>query len=334
MHDELVTELERLIRRDPGQRGLLGQTGEQHQFGVGSLSRAATELATRAKSVVLVTGFYIPGANIPASETDGPPGTLYLAKLLEQLGIEVTVVTDSYSASAVKSVARHFQFSTTQVHVVPQEPEADWCREFFETGPGCQITHLVAIERAGPGYTSEIFLERYSEPDLAEFLNHVPIERQGGCHNMRGVNIDAWTAPLHELFESVAQFHPEVRTIGIGDGGNEIGMGQLDWRLIQSCLPLEGTGHIPCRVETDELIVAGTSNWGALALTAAVALLKNRLDLIDSWTAEHHQLLLEKMVIEGPAVDGVTGQQEPTVDGLPFLTYIQPWLLMRQLLNL
>ena len=34
------------------------------------------------------------------------------------------------------------------------------------------------------------------------------------------------------------------------------------------------------------------------------------------------------------AVDGVTRLAEPTVDGLPFATYIQPWDSMRQLLGL
>ncbi|NOX55607.1 MAG: hypothetical protein GXP27_14445, partial [Planctomycetes bacterium] len=35
--------------------------------------------------------------------------------------------------------------------------------------------------------------------------------------------------------------------------------------------------------------------------------------------------LLERMVEDGPCVDGATGRQEPTVDGLPFITYIQAW---------
>jgi hypothetical protein len=34
-------------------------------------------------------------------------------------------------------------------------------------------------------------------------------------------------------------------------------------------------------------------------------------------------------VNDGPAVDGVTREQTATVDGLPFLTYIQPWETIR-----
>jgi hypothetical protein len=43
---------------------------------------------------------------------------------------------------------------------------------------------------------------------------------------------------------------------------------------------------------------------------------------------------LKALVQDGPAVDGVTRLQQPTVDGLPFLTYIQPWEGMRRVLTM
>ena len=61
----------------------------------------------------------------------------------------------------------------------------------------------------------------------ARFERDVPPEHRDVCHNMRGRDITAWTAPAHLLFESVAKTRPDVRTIGIGDGGNELGMGSL-----------------------------------------------------------------------------------------------------------
>ncbi|QDU78698.1 hypothetical protein Pla110_04020 [Polystyrenella longa] len=334
MNPDLISKLEQLIRRDPGQRGLLGQSTPGQSFGMGSLARAAAELAENAQRVVLVTGFYIPSGIVAASETDGPPGTVYLTKMLEQLGIKAQIVTDTHSESAVKSAARAVDLDPELVHIVPLKPEPEWHRHFYESGPGCGLTHLIAIERAGPGHTTETFQSQYPDLDINEFLSQVPPEKQGCCHNMRGLSIDEWNAPLHELFEQLPHFHPQALTMGIGDGGNEIGMGQLDWQQIQACLPLEGTSHIPCRVATDEIIVAGTSNWGALALTAAIAILKQRPDILAPWTAEHHLQLLERMVEKGPAVDGVTGRPEATVDGLPFLTYIQPWQMMRQLLEI
>src|SRR5205807_1527308 len=65
---------------------------------------------------------------------------------------------------------------------------------------------------------------------------------------------------------------PGLPTIGVGDGGNEIGMGKIPWDVIRRNVP--NGGLIACRVPTDYLIVAGVSNWGAYALAAGVALLR------------------------------------------------------------
>ena len=48
---------------------------------------------------------------------------------------------------------------------------------------------------------------------------------------MRGIDITEHTAPVHWLFEAVQDL-PGLTTIGIGDGGNEIGMGKVPWHVI------------------------------------------------------------------------------------------------------
>ena len=90
---------------------------------------------------------------------------------------------------------------------------------------------------------------------------------------------------------------------------------------------------VPCRIATDWTIVAGTSNWGAAALAAAVAVLRRQTDLLRSFDGDQQHAVLQAMVALGPAVDGITRQPEATVDGLPFLTYIQPWEGIRRLLG-
>ncbi len=112
-----------------------------------------------------------------------------------------------------------------------------------------------------------------------------------------------------------------MTTIGIGDGGNEIGMGKIRWDTIRRNIP--NGGLIACRVPTDHLIVAGVSNWGAYALAAGVAYLRGvKLDpaLFD---IERERELLRVMVEAGPLVDGVTGRATVSVDGLPFDEYIK-----------
>jgi len=77
-------------------------------------------------------------------------------------------------------------------------------------------------------------------------------------------------SPAHRLFEHVAN-DPAITTIGIGDGGNEIGMGKIPWDTIRRNIP--NGGLIACRVPVDHLIVAGVSNWGAIFAMATLALL-------------------------------------------------------------
>ena len=154
------------------------------------------------------------------------------------------------------------------------------------------------------------------------------------CHNMRGKVIDEYSADMHLLFEELPDHRPECKTIGIGDGGNEIGMGAIPWEDLSRRLTGEQAGRVPCRIATDWNIIAGTSNWGGYALAAATLLLRGQQRLLQPWDREQQLRVLEQLVEKGPAVDGVTGRREPTVDGIPFLTYIQPWEGIRRLVGL
>ena len=350
-HAELLDEFERFIHRDPARRGLCASELDESRkaapfrLGAGQLAAAAADLAQNAQRVAIVTGFFIPHAQPPCAETDGPPGSLFLAHCLRELGVDAAVITDGPCAPAVRAAADGIEFPADRLFVAPLKAET-WCDEFLQSEFARGLTHLVAIERVGPSHTPESVVLRgegrgvrgehdqlssensplapYPSP-LPSFLADVAPEHHNRCHNMRGVCIDAHTAPLHRLFERLPQFHPTARTIGVGDGGNEIGMGSIPWAELRRRLTGEHAGRVPCRIACDFNIVAGTSNWGAMALAAAVCLLRGRLDVLQPWTRERQREWLEHLVANGPAVDGVTGRREVTVDGLPFLTYIQPW---------
>ena len=61
-----------------------------------------------------------------------------------------------------------------------------------------------------------------------------------------------------------------IPTIGIGDGGNEIGMGAIK-EAVAAFVP---HGNVLCaETATDVLIPAGVSNWGCYAVAAALAIL-------------------------------------------------------------
>jgi hypothetical protein len=148
---------------------------------------------------------------------------------------------------------------------------------------------------------------------------------------MRGLDITGNTSPAHLLFEQGAHQTPHPCTIGIGDGGNEIGMGKLPLDTI--CRNIPNGEHIACRVPADYLIVAGVSNWGAYALAVGVAVLRGRRLPAALFEAERERELLRVMVEEGPLVDGVTARPTVSVDGLSFEDYVRPLVRLGELLG-
>jgi len=297
MSAALLDERREAIQYDAGGRGL-SRDPRANLFTACPVdfANACRNVAESPQAVVaVVTGFYIGRAKPPCGETDGPLGALFLARALTPLGVKVVLVTDAFCRRALE-VGLEASWLTHTVPVVT----------FPISIQDIAPTHLIALERVGPG-------------------------SDGRCRNMRGDDVTAEMAPAHLLFEEAARYSPQVTTLGIGDGGNEIGMGKVPLDTIRRNLP-RGE-RIACRVPTDLLIVAGVSNWGAYALAAGVAHLRGARLPAELFDVEGERALLRLMVELGPLVDGVTALATVTVDGLPFGEYIRPLRKMAQLLG-
>ena len=136
---------------------------------------------------------------------------------------------------------------------------------------------------------------------------------------MRGKDISPFNAKLDYLVLG----HPN--TVGIGDGGNEIGMGNLASKIpAVASLPSE-----PTTVTVSRLIIASVSNWGVHGLIAALSLLSNR-NLLPS--VEEEASIIRNMVDKG-AVEGITAEQVYSVDGFPLDEYSQNLTRLHALLK-
>ena len=275
--------LDQILALDPGRRGIA-------TFFRPGAALAAGRALIRARRVLIVTGFAV---NRDTPETDGPPGAAVLGRALRSLGARVRYVTDRVSAPIVGAALAALG-EPPEILVGPDDEDAV-CALLAAERP----THLVAIERPGRN-------------------------RAGDYLSMRGESVAAWNAPLDGMFlcsggrgAGSHRRRPErgarwLRpcTIGIGDGGNEIGMG-----VARAGLRRLGPLHarIASVVGVDHLVVAGVSNWGGYGVVAALSRLAGR-DLLHTPKLERH--LVEACVAAG-ASDGVTRRREPTVDGLP-----------------
>lgn len=309
-----------VIQEDVGKRGLRADPRRNliNAF-PDDFANACRNLAeTRDAHVAIVTGFFIPTADPPAGETDGPLGALFLARALVPLGIKVCLVTDSFCATALTAGLAQARLGSGAELVIL--PDGGFVTQEVLGKLPPRLTHLIAVERVGPNHTAESI--ETQDPDLRElFEREVPQERRDRCHTMRGRDVTANMAPAHWLFEVASRRGPPIATIGIGDGGNEIGMGKMSWDVIRCNIP--NGALIACRVPTDYLIVCGISNWGAYGLAAGVRLLRHAPFDTDLFDIERERELLRVMVEAGPLVDGVLGKPSVSVDGLAFDRYAQ-----------
>jgi hypothetical protein len=200
-------------------------------------------------------------------ETDGPVGSIALYDALESLGAIPIIVCGRPLSEAL--AARY------RVHEIRVGDHDKREHEALEAMEKYQPQAIVSIER--PGQAAD-----------------------GGYYNMRGESISTRTA-CFDTFMNLS----ECPTIAIGDGGNEIGMGNVRDAL-------KDLNIVPAATNCDELIVADVSNWGAYGIISFLSLWHGG-DLLK----EINPLGILKYISELGSVDGVTRINQLTEDGLP-----------------
>jgi hypothetical protein len=259
-------------------------------------ARRLSETLAQGDVVFIATGCGI-APNLPQGETDGPVGAAVLARaLMLGFGARVVLVTETAHAAPIKAAAE-----VINAELEDHPPIATVC---FPLGlePG-----RAAAETAMREYrpAAVIFIER-DGPSVEGFFHGV----RGDCRAPEGVG------HVH-LLAGLAR-ERGVLTIGIGDGGNEVGFGAVR-DAITAVHPYGGrclAGHasgVVTAVATDVVVSASVSNWGASAIAAALACSRRQPGLLHSQETE---AALIAACVRAGAVDGATFQAENTVDGI------------------
>lgn len=200
-------------------------------------------------------------------ETDGPVGAIALYNALEALGATPVLVCGPPVSQALMADFR--------VHEIRVGEHQERTLEAFQALYHYNPDAVLSIER--PGQAAD-----------------------GGYYNMRGESISERTA----CFDTFVR-NAKCPTIGIGDGGNEIGMGNIQEALKDLDIMASAT-------QVDELLIADVSNWGAYGIVAFLSLWNDR-DLL----ADIKPIEILKYLSKLGSVDGVTRENELTEDGLP-----------------
>ncbi len=231
--------------------------------------RAARYVLDHPGRVAIITGFYILTAG--QHETDGPPGAIALGNALQELGCQVTYVTDCHTAPMMRKWLGD-RAGVVDFPIAGEEESRVAASQLLDD---LQPDLLITIERCGRN-ASDVYL------------------------NMLSRDITEYTARLDYLFER------GVPSVGIGDGGNEIGMGNV----AEHIPPVDRLPDEPAISTVDRLVIASVSNWGGYGLVASISSLVGR-NLLPS--IEEDTRLITQMVGDG-AVDGGSGQNRYYVD--------------------
>jgi hypothetical protein len=165
-----------------------------------------------------------------------------------------------------------------------------------------------AVEPDAAKASADRLMSSY-RPKAVVSIERAGFSADGTYRNALGQDYSTGRERLDEVV--IAARDAGLPTIGIGDGGNEIGMGAVK-AAVARYIP---HGDVLCaELATDVLLPVGVSNWGAYAVVAALAILRGDPTLVH--TPENERRLIAFSPSAG-LVDGTSGMLEATVDGLP-----------------
>ena len=222
-----------------------------------------------AETLYNCKGTILIGTGFPVDdtfETDGPVGAIALYDTLKHLGAHPVIVCG--------------------------DPLARVIRDDYNI-------HQISVGDIGNGQSEAIEALNQLKPEIVLSIERPGLTAGNIYANMRGEDISKRCACFDYFLREAT-----CPTIAIGDGGNEIGMGNVTEALAELSI-------IPSVTTCDELLVADVSNWAAHGLIALLGLWSNE-DLL----SKVNTLDILKYISARGSVDGVTRLNTLTEDSL------------------
>ncbi len=242
--------------------------------------------------VLLISGFIIRDYGRP--ETDGPIGAAVLARALAiGLGAIPVGVSEESVVSCMEAC-----FSTAGLIPAPLDG--------LNSGRNRCAFIGFPVDPAAAHTASEKLLNEL-KPKAVIAIERPGAGIDGEYHAGGGFVISAFTAKTDVLFAAARA--RGIPTIGVGDLGNELGMGVVA-EDVRAAVPLGDV--IAAREAADIAVVANISNWGAYGIAACLAALVGKEAAFHD--GEQEQRLIEACVRAG-AIDPVGGQLRLFVNG-------------------
>ena len=234
--------------------------------------------------VGILTGAAVPNF-LPNGENDGPLGAIVLGNALKALGYRVSILTEIELSSIFNELFKVYGSTLDMIELDKEDPND-------HAGTAPDLDSLIAIEKLGSN------------------AKHVMHGATGVSRNGTRAHVDGLVNRLNDAGKL---------TVGIGDGGNEIGFGKiytearelLDYGKQCQCDCNDGIVTI---TPTQILFPVGVSNWGAYAVTSALAAATGEFGILHT---PERELDIIAAATRVDCRDGGIGAARDFVDSVP-----------------
>jgi len=294
-------EIDHLVNLDIPARGVIAQL---HRFARNRVNQSLIYLASiklnevvkKDDIIFIATGWPDrPDITPQIAETDGPPGAALLARAINKSFNAIPFVfIEKYLVDAMSMVV-----NAAGLRVLLPEYAIQASSHHAPINASAVLPYPIDYK-----------------PKAVISIEKGGINEKEVIHTSRGADTTRYMAKVDYLIRQAKE--EGIVTIGIGDGGNEIGMGLIR-EDIKKYIPFGNKCKCPCgagiapSTKTDFLITAAVSNWGAYGLGAGLAILKGKPDIFHNGEIERR--VLEKAA-DAQFIDGISGYTEPGADGL------------------
>ncbi|MDR2753944.1 MAG: DUF4392 domain-containing protein [Oscillospiraceae bacterium] len=278
--------------------------------------------------IYILTGFVL--RPFKKAETDGIIGSLLFARaLIRAFGAKPVLVCQEENVQAAHAIAAAIGIhSYNSIDEIRDLPLSVAVVPFTKNKATAEAQANTLIAQAKPA--AVVSIEAPGANSLGEY------------HNATGLNMTELEAKLDVLFVRLQACG--VPSFAIGDLGNEIGMGKIASQLARY-IPYAGqgrcrcattqnitgvksdcTGGIAAATAADHLLTATVSDWGCYGLIAAIAFLKENLEIM-------HDAETEREACVAACRNGMIdmyGDLIPAIDGFGLAINTSIVTLMRE----
>ncbi|MBR6790100.1 MAG: DUF4392 domain-containing protein [Oscillospiraceae bacterium] len=221
----------------------------------------------------VMTGFILLPHECP--ETDGAVSSMVFCRMLAKMGVKPVVICPEDCREPMRAMA-----AAAGLHFYDRE-------DVFEKVKALPVSvGFVAFpkEREAAERKTEELLKK-EIPAAAVAIELPGANEKGVYHNAVGLDLTRLEAKTDLLLKALRE--KGVPTVAIGDLGNEAGLAALKPELSEK-IPYTGPGECRCgcgggiaaETAADRVLTATASDWGCMAVAAAMALLTEREELL------------------------------------------------------